>query len=139
MGNKKILDKSLSHENLKAICRLRPSLADCAAFFDVSEDTILRRCKEYEGMTFAELRDKYMADTRLKLVKKALNMALLDGNTAMMIFCLKNLNKWQDKFDIEVEGNITTNYVEWAKSAAKQIEEEDQQALIDVAPKKIDD
>ena len=138
MADKKILSKDLSHETLRAICRLKPTLADCAAFFNVSEDTIIRRCKEFEGLTFAKFRDKHMVDTRLTLVRNALKMAN-NGNTALMIFCLKNLNKWQDKIDIEVEGNVTTNYVEWAKSAAKQIEEEDQQALIDVAPKKIDE
>ena len=76
MADKKILSKDLSHESLKAICKLRPSLQDTAAFFNVSEDTILRRCKEYENMTFAELRDKYMADTRLKLANKAIRFSV---------------------------------------------------------------
>ena len=137
MSDKKVLSKDLSHESLKAICKLRPSLQDTAAFFNVSEDTILRRCKEYESLTFAELRDKYMAETRLKLVNKAISMALNDKNTAMMIFCLKNLNKWQDKIDIEIDGNVSVNnFTSWAKKMNQQIEDETK--ILDVTPKDTD-
>lgn len=90
---------ALTHEQLKAICRLNPSKADVAAFFECGETTIDDRCKEFEGLSFREFRAKYLAHTRLNLVRRALKMA--ENNTAMMIFCLKNMNKWVDNVHIE--------------------------------------
>ncbi|MCP3684554.1 MAG: hypothetical protein GY861_17955 [bacterium] len=132
MANKKPLIKELSHDQLKAICRLRPSLRDCAAFFDVSEDTIMRRCREYEDSTFAEFRDKYMVDTRLTLVRNALKMAN-NGNTAMMIFCLKNLNKWQDKID--VEHGVADSFVDWVKQVRENESKQISGDVVDVDAK----
>lgn len=85
----------IDETQLKAICRLKPTIKDVAAFFNCSEDTIERRCKDYDGISFKEFRDKYMVHTRLDLVRKALKMA--EKNPAMMIFCLKNLCGWKDK------------------------------------------
>lgn len=97
--------KNIPHEQLKAICRLKPTKKDVAAFFDCSEACIEDRCKEYEELSFSAFRDKYMVHTRFDLVRKALKMA--EKNPAMMIFCLKNLCGWKDKqetvnFDIPV-------------------------------------
>ena len=47
-------------------------------------------------MSFKEFRDKYACKTKQRLVEKAIEMAM-KGNTAMMIFVLKNVMKWQDK------------------------------------------
>jgi len=87
--------KPVSHEQLKALCRMKPTKKDCAAFFEVSEDTIDRRCQEYEGIPFAAFRDKYMVHTRMDLIRKALKQA--EKSPAIMIFCLKNLCGWSDK------------------------------------------
>jgi AraC-like DNA-binding protein len=86
--------KKIDYEQMKALCRMKPTLKDVAAFFDCSEDTIERRCKEWEGMKFAEFRDKYMVEARFDLIRKALKMA--EKSPAVMIFCLKNLCKWSD-------------------------------------------
>lgn len=132
-ADKKILDKELSYQNLKAICRLKPTLEDCAAFFDVSTKTIQRRCEEFESVSFVQFRDKYMADTRLKLVRRILKLAET-GNLGALIFCLKNLNHWQDKIDIEIESNINIKtFADWTRETAKKLEE--QQKIIDVASK----
>jgi AraC-like DNA-binding protein len=140
-AEKKVLSKDLSYESLKALCRLKPTLEDCAAFFNVSTKTIQRRCEEFESLSFVQFRDKYMADTRLKLVRRMLKLAE-SGNLGALIFCLKNLNHWQDKIDVEVEGNINVNnFTAWARNAAKELEEvpEESIALLDVEPKKIDE
>ena len=133
MADKKILSKDLSHQSLKAICRLKPTLEDVGAFFDVSTKTIQRRCEEYEGLTFVQFRDKYMAETRLKLVRKAINMAE-NGNLGALIFCLKNINKWQDKIDVEVDNKITHSFTDWARQQSEQLEAAEKQEAIDVTP-----
>ena len=86
----------LEQHQLEALCRLNPTLKDCAAYFRCSQDTIERRSKEFGYETFAYLRDKNMVHTRLSLIRTAVKQAE-NGNTAMLIFSLKNLCKWADK------------------------------------------
>lgn len=88
----------IDQEQLEALCRMNPTLKDAAAFFKCSEDTIERRCKEFGYNDFADARQQNMVHTRLKLIRKALSMAD-SGNTAMMIFALKNLCGWSDKLE----------------------------------------
>lgn len=95
MGRNRI---EIDQDQLEAFCRMNPTLKDTAAFFKVSEDTIERRCKEFGYLDFADARQQNMVHTRLKLIRKALSMAD-SGNTAMMIFALKNLCGWSDKFE----------------------------------------
>ena len=82
-------------EQLEALCRLKPTLADCAAFFKCSEDTIERRIKESTGGTFAEFRDQNMVQTRYDLIRSAIKKS--EKSDAMHIFCLKNICNWRDK------------------------------------------
>jgi phosphate-selective porin len=103
----------VDQEQFEALCRLNPTLKDAAAFFKCSIDTIEQRSKDFGYETFADARDKNMAHTRFRLIRKALHMAE-SGNTAMMIFALKNLCGWSDKFESnDVEGTerkiITTS------------------------------
>ena len=65
-----------------------------------SLSTISRAIKDKYNCTFEELRSNRMNDITLKLHQKAVQMAL-NGNSAMMIFCLKNLAGWKDKIDID--------------------------------------
>lgn len=98
--------KDIDPEKLKNLMQFKPTLRTTAGYFDCSEDTIENRVKEIEGpdCTYSVFRDKYMAGVRISLVQKALKMALEDKNTAMMIFCLKNINKWSDNKDLKVSG-----------------------------------
>lgn len=92
MGRKRI---EFNWELLDDLCAHTMHLADCAEIMKCSEDTIQRRVKEKTGDTFAVYRNKKLAKTRLSLVQRALQMAKSDKT--MLIFCLKNLNKWQDQ------------------------------------------
>jgi AraC-like DNA-binding protein len=91
-------------EQLAAFMRLMPTEADAAAYFKCSVDTIARRIKDETGLSFAEFREQNMVHTRMKLVRTAIKQAE-SGNTAMLIFCLKNVNKWKDKQEIEHTGD----------------------------------
>ena len=88
----------IDQEQLEALCRMNPTLKDTASFFKCSEDTIERRCKEFGYIDFADARQQNMVHTRLKVIRKALSMVEA-GNTAMVIFALKNLCGWSDKLE----------------------------------------
>lgn len=89
-------------EQLEALCRMKPSLYDCARFFKCSEDTIERRIKERFNITFAEFRDQSMVHTKYDLIRDALNKAKTD--TKMHVFALKNLADWREKTDLTSGG-----------------------------------
>lgn len=98
----------IDEKQLKALMRLKPSLQDAAAFFEVSDKTIETYVKERFGESFFDFREKNMVHTRLALVRNAIQQAQ-SGNTAMLIFCLKNLCGWKDRFDVVAaeERNVT--------------------------------
>lgn len=101
---KKIIDEN----QLRTLMRLKPTLKDTAAFFECSEDTIERKCKELADVSFAEFRDQNMVHTRFSLVRKAITKAE-SGDNVMLIFCLKNLCDWRDKQPGEEDKVVVNN------------------------------
>ena len=100
----------IDREQMEAFMRLKPTLADTAAFFKCSEDTVERRIKEWVGLRFAEFREQNMVHTRMMLIRTALTKAKA-GDNCMLIFCLKNLCGWADKQEITGgDTPITLNY-----------------------------
>lgn len=90
----------IKDEQLKAFLRLNPSLADTASFFECDTKTIENYIHKHFHCTFSEFRDQNMVHTRKSLIQKALKEALsAKPNTAMLIFCLKNLCNWTDKHE----------------------------------------
>lgn len=81
-------------KQLKAICRLKPTLADTATFLEVSEDTIENYCKS-QGMRFSEFREKHMVHTRFMIVRKIIEQCQ-KGNTKMLIYASKVLLGWKE-------------------------------------------
>lgn len=98
--------KFIDETKLKELMRYRPTLSDCAAWFNCSEDTIERRIKELEHLNFAEFRAKYLGRTKLTLIQRAMSMAL-EGDKVMLKFCLKNLAGWSEDPSIHLEGNAS--------------------------------
>lgn len=85
---------------LKAILRLKPTLKDCAAFLDLDASTIERHIKKNYKCTYAEFREQNMVHTRFGLVRTAIKKAE-NGDNTMLIFCLKNLCGWKDRYEQE--------------------------------------
>lgn len=79
---------------LKAICRMKPTLKDCAAFLDVHPDTIDRWCSK-QGVTFSEFRDQNMVHTRFMIIRNIIKQCE-NGSIPMLIYASKNLCGWSD-------------------------------------------
>lgn len=96
-------------DQLAALCRMKPTLHDAAAFFKCSERTIQRAIREKYDMDWKEFREQSMVHTKFDLIRKAIKKA--EDNDTMHIFCLKNLCDWSDKQDHKLEhsGDVTHN------------------------------
>jgi hypothetical protein len=94
----------IDEKQLRALMRLKPTLEDCAAFFECSTSKIEKHIKENWGLRFSEFREQNMVHTRFMLVRTALEKAK-KGDTAILIFCLKNLCQWKDRYDHSPDQN----------------------------------
>ena len=115
-------------EQLDLLLRLKPSLTDCAGFFNCSSKAVERFIRRNYDRTFAEHRELHLSHTRNKLVREAISRGMA-GSDSMLIFALKNLCGWSDKH--EISGTIGVN------SIADLLLSADQDAL-DVTPKAIE-
>lgn len=104
---------------LNAVLQRGATKCDSASVMDCSEDTIDRAIKKDFGLTFKEYRERKMADTRIKLVEKAISKALAGDNT-MLIFCLKNLCGWRDRQPDEENQPVVVN--QYANLTDEQLE-----------------
>jgi len=77
--------KEINFEELKKLCQLQATLEEIAGWFEVSEDTILRRIKSKYKCTFAEYYKKASAGGKISLRREQYRVALT-GNTAMLIW-----------------------------------------------------
>lgn len=100
-----------SWEKLDGLLAYKSSLVVCADILECHENSIKNHIKKRYGLTFTEYAEKKLSRTKVKLVQKAIEQAT-SGNTTMLIFCLKNLCKWQDRQE---------NIVDVAESAKKLI------------------
>jgi hypothetical protein len=98
---------------LAALMRMKPSLEDTAAFFQVSSRTIERLIKSNFGVGFVEFRQQNMVVTRHAIIRKIIEKALRGDNT-MLIWSSKNLCDWSDNNrsneDDSPSKSITLNY-----------------------------
>jgi len=83
-------------KELDLILPYLPTQRTCADQLGVSESTIEKRIREKYDLTFSEYREQKASGVKIKLVKKAIHEAL-NGNNALLIFCLKNYCGWSDR------------------------------------------
>ena len=93
MGRKPIVFNDVQ---LKELMRLKPSLKDTAAFFEVDPSTVKHYIRKNWDVTFSEFREQNLVHTRFMLIRTAIKKAER-GDNVMLIFCLKNLCQWRDK------------------------------------------
>jgi hypothetical protein len=117
----------VNFDKLDALLQFKVSKDFCADYLGVSPEVIDFRIKEKSGLTFSEYHNLKMQRTGLKLQQKAIEMAIA-GNSALMIFSLKNLSKWSDKTEDEIESDknrIVLNYNLKGRSNGKKREDRD--------------
>ena len=84
-------------EQLRALMRVSPTLADTAAFFQCSERVVERTiAKNFNNLTFTEFREQNAVFSRLNIRRKMIQKAEAGDNT-MLIWCSKNLLGWTDR------------------------------------------
>jgi len=108
--------KEIDQNQMAALCRMKPTKTDVAAFFQCSEDTVENRVKEWGYGSFSVFREENMVHTRFSIIRKAIEKAE-KGDNVMLIFTLKNLCGWKDKWENELDGaniNITISEKEKA-------------------------
>lgn len=96
--------KEIPEAQLRGIMRLHPTIKDCASFFECSEDTIENVIKRDYGVNFSVFREQNMVHTRFALIRKAIQKATA-GDNVMLIFVLKNLCQWKDRYDHSPDQN----------------------------------
>ena len=91
--------KTIDFVQFEKLCGYHLSLKNIAEFFEVSQSTIKRLCKQKYGMNFdlfsEQKRAKYKGYLLGKFWKK-----VDDGNMTAIIFGLKNILNWHDNMDI---------------------------------------
>jgi len=99
MGRPKI---EINWEEFDKLCGLLCTLEDIAGYFNCSEDTIERRCKEELGETFAEAYKKRCSKGRVSIRRQQMRVAM-DGNPAMLIWLGKqHLGQKEPERDLNV-------------------------------------
>lgn len=96
MKEKIFFDTEEKCEQLKRLCRMKPTLQDCAAFFDCHTTTIEKHVKEKYGISFTEFRDQNMVYTRYMIIRNILALCE-ERNLGALIYASKNLCGWADK------------------------------------------
>ena len=119
----------LNYDKFNALCQFKSTTREFAAeYLNISATTIDRRLKEDHGMTFTQYHESKMKRVATKLEEKAVQMAM-NGDRTMLIFCLKNYAKWQDKVDVDVTHHVS-NFADWAQQAAEAYEKRRRQKEI---------
>ena len=91
---------------LRALCRMKPSLDDCAAMLDVSTRSIERHIRNKYDLKFGEFREQNMAWSRHMVFREILE-GCKKGNPALLIWASKNLLGWTDKYESNVSGEVS--------------------------------
>lgn len=85
----------------------------------IDAKTLQRHIRRKFDMTYSEYRDSRMTPTKVKLVQTAIRKAL-EGNTVLMIFCLKNLCGWSDRVESSISPDNNTLQLKYSLGDDKQ-------------------
>lgn len=90
--------KEVDFDELDKLLFIQCTAAECAYFFDISEDTLSTRVREHAGVTFSEYKQQKGARGRISLRRKQFETAM-KGNVTMMIWLGKQILKQSDKIE----------------------------------------
>ena len=113
------MPKSLMTEEkvrtLEKLCRMKPTLVDCAEILGVNPSTIERWIRKHHKCTFAEFRNQKLAWTRHMVIRNLLKQCE-NGNLTALIYVSKNLCGWSDKPEDQDDENQVQVIVNGKKS-----------------------
>jgi hypothetical protein len=98
---------------LEQLCRMKPTIKDCAEILDVDQSTIEKWIYRTHDQSFSEFRDQKMAHTRFMIIRNIIRECE-KGNVTMLIYASKNLCGWSDKHeqnDPDKQQSININIV----------------------------
>jgi hypothetical protein len=107
----KVSYESFDWNQLSNYCQFKPSLKTAAEMMGCCETTLKSYIRRKFDESYSEFQDRKMSPVKIKLVQKALQMAL-GGDRVMLIFCLKNLCKWSDNPLPEQEQMAELDFIE---------------------------
>lgn len=95
-------DKQIDWEHFRRLCKSQCTAEEIAAAFEMSADTLSRRCMEEKGKTFAELKKIFapegLGGLRSKMYEKAMDDNAKD-QCKMMIWLSKQYLGMADKIE----------------------------------------
>ncbi len=98
--------RELLEHNVKVfehLMQMRPNLEWVADHFSCDADTISGFVRDRYGCTFSEFRNKAQNKYRYMLFNTMMDEAIVKRNTSALIFSAKNLLKWQNHPDEDME------------------------------------
>ena len=104
----------IDYVSLDKLLAMQCTLEECAAFFDISEDTIERAVKRDKKMSFKEYRDIKKQAGSISLRRAQWKKATEKLDTTMLIFLGKQYLGQTDKTETESNINIQ-NEIDFSK------------------------
>lgn len=89
--------KTIDFLEFQRLCNMQCTCSELAAWFDMDEDTLQARVKEYYGETFSVVKAKYMEGGKASLRRVQWHKAIEDKNVVMMIWLGKQILGQSDK------------------------------------------
>jgi len=112
--------KEFNVETFEKLCAIQALETEIANWFDMSHDTINRRCHEVYGDSFANTYKKYSENGKISLRRKQVQVAL-GGNVTMLIWLGKQILNQTDKAEQKVQFEGDIKYEEKFKEHAGEI------------------
>lgn len=114
MGRPKV---SVDWDEFEKLCAMQCTLKEIATWFNCSESTLVRRCKEEKKTTFEGYYKKHSEAGRISLRRAQLQYAM-KGNASLLIFLGKQYLGQRDQPIENVEGENVVFNVNFGKKDA---------------------
>lgn len=102
--------KEFNKKQFEQLCKIQCTQIEIATVLDMSDETLMTKCKEAYGVGFLEIYKKFSDNGKMSIRRAQLKKAL-EGNTAMLIWLGKQYLGQSDKQDQKVtfDGKLNLN------------------------------
>lgn len=95
-------------KEMEYLCSIGCTLEEIAGFFQANKETIRARIIEEYGINFNEYYDRFTQGIKVSLRRKQIQVALVDGDVAMLKFLGKNMLGQKEKIDFDGEVKVNS-------------------------------